>query len=324
MTSRERFHATMSYGTPDHVPYFEEGLRDDVVEAWRQQGLPPDVSPYELFATDHRERVPVSLEPIPKLDDWKPDSAGVRLLRRRLDPHDPRRWPDDWRDRVKRWRHRDFVLELPLHRGYFLTMQVHTWDGFLRSLFALMDSPELVHEIFAVAKDFSLGILDHVVSGVEVDYVSFSEPIGGNDRPLLSPGRYEEFLIPGYRQLIEAARDAGVNWFCWITFANGRPLLASARKAGFNVLWACEVETHAMDYRSIRSQFGPGLRLIGGIDLDLLLRSPEELEHEVRTKVPPLVEQGGYVPLVDGRIRANVPYENYCRYRRVLAEVTRS
>ena len=36
---------------------------------------------------------------------------------------------------------------------------------------------------------------------------------------------------------------------------------------------------------------------------------------------PGLLEGGGYVPLADGRIRADVPFENYAYYRRLLEEV---
>ena len=31
MSNRERFHETMRYGRPDRLPYFEEGIRDEVV-----------------------------------------------------------------------------------------------------------------------------------------------------------------------------------------------------------------------------------------------------------------------------------------------------
>ncbi len=30
MSSRKRFRETMRYGEPDHVPYFEEGIRQNV------------------------------------------------------------------------------------------------------------------------------------------------------------------------------------------------------------------------------------------------------------------------------------------------------
>ena len=42
----------------------------------------------------------------------------------------------------------------------------------------------------------------------------------------------------------------------------------------------------------------------------------------IEEKVPPLAGSGGYVPLADGRVRPDVPYENYLYYPRLLAEVT--
>jgi uroporphyrinogen decarboxylase len=77
-----------------------------------------------------------------------------------------------------------------------------------------------------------------------------------------------------------------------------------------------------MDYRDIRQEFGRDLRLIGGIDLDALRQDKEAIRREVEEKVPPLVAEGGYIPLADGRVRADVPFENYIYYRQLLREVT--
>jgi uroporphyrinogen decarboxylase len=77
-----------------------------------------------------------------------------------------------------------------------------------------------------------------------------------------------------------------------------------------------------MDYRDLRQEFGPDLRLIGGIDLDALRQDKEAIRREVEEKLPPLLGDGGYVPLADGRVREDVPYENYLYYRRLLQEVT--
>jgi hypothetical protein len=76
-----------------------------------------------------------------------------------------------------------------------------------------------------------------------------------------------------------------------------------------------------MEYGAIRREFGRDLRLIGGIDVDVLRQDKEKIRREVMEKVPPLLSEGGYVPLADGRIRANVPYENYVTYRSLLEEV---
>ncbi|MCS6859513.1 MAG: hypothetical protein NZT92_04240 [Abditibacteriales bacterium] len=68
--------------------------------------------------------------------------------------------------------------------------------------------------------------------------------------------------------------------------------------------------------------FGRDLRLIGGVDLDVLLQSKRDITREIESKVPPLLQRGGYIPVVDGRVRANVPLENYLHYRQVLQQVT--
>jgi uroporphyrinogen decarboxylase len=93
-------------------------------------------------------------------------------------------------------------------------------------------------------------------------------------------------------------------------------------KFGMNCLWACETNAEAMDYRSLRKEFGRDLRLIGGIDLDVLREGKDAIRREVEEKVPPLLEQGGYVPLADGRVRVDIPFENYVYYRELLEKVT--
>ena len=38
--------------------------------------------------------------------------------------------------------------------------------------------------------------------------------------------------------------------------------------------------------------------------------------------VPALVKQGGYIPLADGRVRTNIPFDRYRAYRRLLEDLT--
>jgi uroporphyrinogen decarboxylase len=322
MTSRQRFLETMRYGRPDRVPYFEEGIRDEVLEAWRRQGLPPDTDLAKMFHTDRREMIPVNLEPQPKMEKWPTSRGELVELRRRLDPNDPARFPNDWAERVKAWRTRDYVLALQLHRGFFLSMGVRDWSRFQEVLYQLSDAPTFVHEIMEIYSEFAVRLAERVLREVEIDYASFSEPIGGNDRPLLSPQTYDEFVLPSYRPALDVLRRHGVDTIMYVTYANSRVLLPNVLKAGFNCVWACEVNVEAMDYRDLRREFGRDLRLIGGIDLDTLLDDKEAIRREIEEKVPPLLAEGGYVPLADGRVRGNVPFENYAYYRRLLERVT--
>jgi uroporphyrinogen decarboxylase len=123
-------------------------------------------------------------------------------------------------------------------------------------------------------------------------------------------------------QVFAVLSKYGVDIIVLVTYANARALVPSMLKWGFNCLWACEVNIEEMDYRNIRQEFGRELRLIGGIDLDALRRDKDTIRREIEEKVPPLVADGGYVPLADGRIRADVPYENYVYYRELLQKVT--
>jgi uroporphyrinogen decarboxylase len=133
---------------------------------------------------------------------------------------------------------------------------------------------------------------------------------------------YEDFVLSNYESLLALLKQHRVETIIFRTFANSRLLIPSILKRGFNCLWACEVNTDAMDYRDLRREYGRDLRLIGGIDLDVVHRDKDSIRREIEEKVPPLLAEGGYIPLADGRVREDVPFENYVYYRRLLETVT--
>jgi hypothetical protein len=45
-------------------------------------------------------------------------------------------------------------------------------------------------------------------------------------------------------------------------------------------------------------------------------------EEEILSQMLPLLEQGGCVPLVDGRVRSWVPFENYVCYRELIRKLS--
>ena len=70
MNSRERFHASLHDGNPDRVPYFEEGIRPEVLAAWQEQGMPKGTDLGELFPLDHREEIKLDVDPHPRFQVW--------------------------------------------------------------------------------------------------------------------------------------------------------------------------------------------------------------------------------------------------------------
>jgi hypothetical protein len=79
-----------------------------------------------------------------------------------------------------------------------------------------------------------------------------------------------------------------------------------------------------MDYNNIRKEFGLSLKLIGGIDLDILRKDSEFIQHEILNSMSKLIKEGGIIPLADGRIRADIMYGKYAIYRTLLEQLSKS
>jgi hypothetical protein len=94
-------------------------------------------------------------------------------------------------------------------------------------------------------------------------------------------------------------------------------------EAGVTILWVSEAaEVPEIDYRSLRRRYGPELGLIGGIPLSLLRAGElKDMEQKLREIVVPLMESGRYIPLAGGRVREEVPWPVYKRYREILSDL---
>lgn len=323
MTSAERFRKIMRFGSPDRVPYFEEGIRDEVIKAWQTEGLTPQTDLNQLFPTDRRREIQIDLEPLPRFENWPICIADLDTMRDRLDHLDPGRFPENWSDVVRSSKTDGQVNMLRVHRGFFQSMGVQEWDRFHKLMQLTVYDPEFVRQAMLIQGQFSARLVERVLNEIQIDAAIFSEPIGGNDRPLISPKMYEELVLKSYSPILEALNRGKVHTVIFRTYANAKILIPSILKWGFNCLWACEVNAEAMDYRTLRREFGPDLRLIGGIDLDALRQGKAAIKRELHAKIPPLLIDGGYVPMADGRVREDVPFKNYIYYRRLLKKITK-
>ena len=323
MNSRERFIKTMNYEQPDRAPLFEDGIREEVLNIWRSQGLGKKVSLDSMFSFDKREEFEPNLDPIPIPSHWPKTIRGLKNLSNRLDPEDPKRLPKDWGEKVNEWKSRDYPLIMRVHRGYFLTLGVHGWRRFTDAIQLLVDNPGLVETWMNIYAEFSARLVSRILSEVDIDAALFSEPIGGNHGPLISPHMYSSIILNSYQPILKVLNQFGVSTIIYRTYANTRALLPSVFSAGFNCLWACECNPKAVDYGEIRREFGRDLRLIGGIDSDSLRKGQREIHRAVMGIVPGLLEDGGFIPLADGRVREDVSFKNYMFYRKLLESVTR-
>jgi hypothetical protein len=323
MDSRQRFYKSLHYGAPDRLSYFEEGIRADTLNVWKAQGYQVGAEAQELFKADEKEEIKIDLVPIPGWQNWPTTFKELDSLDNHLGRINLTQILPDWPAQIQRLKKRNHVLMVRAHEGFFLSMGVGDARTFTRLMYQIIDEPDFVREFMRVMGEYAARLTEQILREVEVDALIFSEPIGCNTGPLISPQTYESLVLPSYEPILAAARRYGVGTIICRTYANIKALIPSLLKWGIDCLWACEVEPAVMHYPSLRHIFGRELKLIGGIDLDAVRRGPEVIRAAIES-VAPLAQEGGYIPLADGRVREDVSYENYIYYRKLLKTLTRA
>jgi hypothetical protein len=190
--------AVIRYEPVDRVPYFDEGIRDEVIDVWKKQGLSENVEISTLFETDRREEIFPDMEPRPELQKWPVTIQELKDFKKSLNPSDPERIPKNWYSRINEYKNRDHVVMLRVHRGFFPSMGDGDWSRFMEIILKLKKDPDYVHEALAIQAEFCAELTDKILDEIDVDAAIFSEPIGGNDHPLMSPSMYEEFVLNSY------------------------------------------------------------------------------------------------------------------------------
>jgi len=320
MNSRERFLAIIRGDKPDRPPLFPEGIREEVLLSWRNQGLPDGSDLDSLFIYDQFEQLGLDIDPRPEIGDWSDPGQALRLLRHRLDPDDPRRLPENWTELVEGGRERQHPLFMSIHQGLFLCLGIEDWRSFAPAILLLVDQPEFVRQIMAVQADFAARLAAKVLRQVPLDGVIFSEPIAGNHGALISGEMYRAFALQSYGPVFDVLRHYQVPAVIWRSYANPDNLLPEVVKFPFNVLWLCETPPEALAPARVRQLAGPNVTLIGGIDSDVL-RADTLVIRQAIAAVRSFVEAGRFIPLADGRVREDVPYANYAFYRQELQRV---
>jgi hypothetical protein len=325
LTPRERF-LRVFQGEAISPPLLDDGLRDGVLERWRTQGLPQNISPVEHFGLTTHDRIGPDITPR-IANPTAVISLSARGYRAAFSPTRDR-FPKDWPEIVRRLSTREHVIGLWATRGFFQALGVGGWATLEPVLYAVHDAPRKVAHRLQLYGEFCARMLDETLREVDPEFIYLGEPIADNHGPLISPDAFRKLALPAYEEVIAVARKhqrkrPGAANLLVSTYGNMAPLLPMLVEVGVNILWVSEIgELAEMDYGRLRARYGARLGLIGGIPMRLLTNGTDtEMEREVRALVPPLLTSGHYVPLASGRVREDTAWPRYVRYRQVLAEL---
>ena len=73
----------------------------------------------------------------------------------------------------------------------------------------------------------------------------------------------------------------------------------------------------------MRKKYGKDLILNANIDKRVFAKGKEAIREEVMSKVPFLVETGGYFPGLDHLIPPDISFENFCYFINLLRKIGR-
>jgi len=355
MNDRERFLATMNYQQRDRCPWWEMWYWSETIDRWHEQGLPQDVHLEQLFGVDRRENVGVSLGLVPPFKreileetdkyevfrradglvcrQFKGDRAGrmpqwlrfpmatrddwETVIKPRLNPNSPCRYPLRWEEKKRTWAQRDYPLSIS---GGSIFGWIRNWMGLEGISQALYDDPEWVHEMMEYLADFIVATVRRAVEEVDIDYVTMWEDMAYKAGPLISPRMFREFMLEPYQKVTSLFHQQGIDLIFVDSDGDSEPLMPLWLEGGVTGNYPLE-RAAGMNPVELRRRYGRELRLIGGIDKRAMKAGPAEIDAEL-AHVAPLVADGGYIPWCDHLVPPDVPLDHYLYYLRRMKEMT--
>ncbi len=241
------------------------------------------------------------------------DRQSFAELKKRYNPLAPIRYPQWWDEWVRIWDTRSYPLALLTNGSFGLYSQLRSWVGTEAISYLFFDDPALVEEMLEFNTDFLLTLVEPALQTVHFDFFNFFEDFAGKGGPLISPAIFRKFFLPHYRRITERLRQAGITSI-WLD-SDGDPevLIPLLLEAGITCLWPLE-QASGMDPVRLRKTYGRDLALAGGIDKQVLAQDKQAIEQELYAKIPPLLEQGGYLPHLDHTVQPDVSYDNFQYY----------
>ena len=249
--------------------------------------------------------------PVKNREDW-------REMQKRFDPHSSGRYPDNWDQLVRKYRHREFPIMATLVGLYW---RARDWVGFENLSMMFYDDPKLVHDMMEHNIVFMMEILKRAMGDGMVDCVMLNEDMAYKHASMISPAMFREFMLPRYKRLIAELRSYGLPVFLVDSDGHIGELIPLWIEAGADGCWPVEIAAHN-DPVEYRKRFGNSFSLWGGID-KREIRSKEQVYEEVMKKVPWLVKQGGFLPMFDHGVPPDIPLRSFlymCELIKAIAE----
>ncbi len=349
MTSRERLDTALRRREPDRLPRCEQSYWPETLERWRQEGMPADASPRELFdldaflnfGLDHSLRL--QEETIEETTDWylKRDADGVvskhwttnygppcevdfliktradwERVRERLQPE-----PDRIHESIPQ------AIAQAQGAGEFCTVSPGEpvwWTlrtlGLENAMLTLAMDPDFFADMLQAQAALALDLMRQLLAtGARPDGILFSSDLCYRNGMLFSPATYRALMIDLHREYARLCHEHGM---LLILHCDGdvREFIPLLIEAGFDCIEPLEARA-GNDVRELKPLYGDRISFFGNISMDVLATGDRGLiREEVVSKIAAAKPGGGYIHQSDHSVPPTVSYEAYCYWMDLARE----
>ena len=246
------------------------------------------------------------------------DRKGFEEIKERLEPLLKDRVPPHWQELVKQYTGRDYPLTLGGYPcGFYGALRFLMGEE--RLLLNFYDDPGFVRDFMNYLADFWIQLWGEVLSEVKIDCVNFWEDMAYRSGPLISPEMFREFMLPPYRRVTSFLKEMRIKVILVDTDGNIEKLIPLFSESGITAIFPFEVQA-GNDIVSLRKKY-PHLQILGGIDKIKVAQGRKAIDEELNSKVPFMLQSGGYVPHIDHHVHPDVSWEDFKYYRSRLKEM---
>ncbi len=188
---------------------------------------------------------------------------------------------------------------------------MHPVCGHEYMLMGMAMDPDWVKDMVNTYADLTINLQETLIAECgKPDGIWFYEDMGFKQRPFMSPDMYREIVMPGHKKMFDFAHSHGLKVIvhsCGYIY----PLIPYMIEAGMDCLQVIEIKA-GMDPIKIKKEYGDKIAMFGGMDArNLVANNIDTIREELKTKIPVLKEDFGYILHSDHSIPDTCNYETY-------------
>jgi uroporphyrinogen decarboxylase len=354
MTTHQRMIRMYEHREADRVPV-TDWIWESTIARWQREGLPEDVDLARYFGLDHFVQLSVGdIDTSPRFEtkvieetetyrieqdcwgvtkkNFKPVSSTPQYLDFAV--KDPETWQEakkrmtptrdriNWRNlrqNYKRWREEGAWIVVAPWFGYDIVNA--RMCGTETILYAMVDDPDWIVDMFNHGCDLSLALLDMIWNeGYTFDELMWFDDMAYKNGMFFSKKMWREMVRPYQKRVVDWAHAHGIKAHLHCC-GNIYALIPELIEMGLDALNPMEVKA-GMDPVDVKAAYGSDVLLRGGFDA-MHWNDWAKVEKDIRSLLPVLMESGGYVFSSDHSIPDYTSLETYRRIVELVREVGR-